>query len=218
MKRIFVITIATLVMAVTLNAKENNTALKNSVLNRFFGSVDSIKDYTVINDVKTYAGKKEQKRELKIYYKDKGHVRIDVISGDKRGGVAIYDPKTDKVKGHRGGFLKNIKLTLNKHSKLATDIRGIATDQATFQFFKRQIEKLKSSPMVIDTLGEGKVSIRVALPESLSVGKADGWKLYLGINGLPYRLEYFHGDSLVQESVFKNLKINTGLNNSVFKM
>ncbi|HHD82576.1 MAG TPA: hypothetical protein ENK92_00540 [Bacteroidetes bacterium] len=218
MKRIILAAIAVLLMSVTTNAEQNKILSKDSVLSKFFSSVDSIRDYTVINDVKTYAGKKVQKRELKIFYKDKGHVRIDVISGDEKGGVAIYDPKTDKVRGHRGGFLKGIKLTLNKHSKLATDIRGICTDQATFQFFKKQMEKLKNSPMTIDTLGSGKVSIRVALPESLSVGKADGWKLYLGANGLPYRLEYFHGDSLVQESVFKDLNINPGLDDSVFKM
>ena len=218
MKKLMVMGIIVFMVVLTVNAKGNESTLKDSVLNKFFNGVDSIKDYTVINDVKTYAGNKIQKRELKIYYKNKGHVRIDVIKGDERGGVAIYDPATDKVRGHRGGFLKHIKLTLNKHSKLATDIRGITTDQATFEFFKSQLEKLKNSPMVIDTLGKGRVSIKVALPESLSVGKADGWKLYLGKDGLPYRLEYFHADSLVQESIFKDLKINTGLKDSVFKM
>lgn len=79
-----------------------------------------------------------QKRELKIFYKDKGHVRIDVISGDEKGGVAIYDPKTDKVRGHRGGFLKGIKLTLNKHSKLATDIRGYAPIKRHFSSSKNK--------------------------------------------------------------------------------
>ncbi len=218
MKKALIASLIFMSVTIALNASGNKPTLKDSVINRFFSAVDSIRDYTVLNDVKTYAGKKVQKRELKIFYKDKGHVRIDVISGDEKGGVAIYDPKTDKVRGRRGGFLKGVKLTLSKYSKLATDIRGIRTDQATFQFFKEQLYKLKDKPMTLDTLSNGKISIRVALPESLSVGKADGWKLYLGKNGLPYRIEYFHGDSLVQESVFKDLKINMGMEDSIFKM
>jgi len=202
-----------------VNSEKGETLTKEIAIQKFLDKMKTVENYECIINVNTIAGKRQQKREMKIYYDKSGFVRLDILKGESRGSVAIYNPKTDKVRGHKGGLLKGIKLTLGKTNKQVVDIRGIRIDQASFAFFAERIEKFKANPMLFSVLPDKKVAITMNLKDKYRVGNADKWKLFFDINtGLIYRMEYFHDDSLVQENYYSEFKSNIEMKKNIFKI
>ncbi|MCK4544562.1 hypothetical protein KAU43_03420 [candidate division WOR-3 bacterium] len=201
------------------NSEKGETSTKEIVIQKFLDRMKTVENYECIINVNTIAGRRQQKREMKIYYDKSGFVRLDILKGESKGSVAIYNPKTDKVRGHKGGLLKVIKLTLSKTDRQTTDIRGIRIDQASFVFFAERVEKFKADPMLFSVLPEEKAVITMNLKGKYRVGNADKWKLYFDINtGLIYRMEYLHGDSLVQENYYSEFKSNIEMKKNIFKI
>ncbi len=202
-----------------VESEKGEILTKEIVIQKFLDKMKTVENYECIINVNTVAGKRKQKREMKIYYDRSGFVRLNILKGESKGSVAIYNPKTDKVRGHKGGLLKGIKLTLSKTDKQTTDIRGIRIDQAPFAFFAERVEKFKADPILFSVLPDKKAAITIDLKDKYRVGNADKWKLYFDIStSLIYRMQYFHGDSLVQENHYSEFKTNMKIKENIFKM
>ena len=56
--------------------------------------------------------------------------RVDVIAGAGKGGGVVW-LGGDKVKGHKGGFLSGLRLTMDLHSSQVATLRGDGIESAT---------------------------------------------------------------------------------------
>jgi hypothetical protein len=101
---------------------------------------EGVKDYTCIMESYNRLGDKEEYKTYEYWYLKPGYIRMKVIKGKGKGGEAYYDPKLNKVRGHKGGFFSFVKLTLKPDDKRVTSIRGVRIDQTTFGYILGQLK------------------------------------------------------------------------------
>ncbi len=182
------------------------------------------KDYTLT--LKTYSLKDDKEEESIIeqkFLKPKW-IYAKVTSGKNKGSVGVYNPITKKVKGHQGGLLKFIVLTLDPSDKKTSSIRGHRIDQSSCgTLVQRLINYRKNdefTSICLSTYDEKPAYLFTAEIEDTS--KLWGaTKEMMWINAetlLPLHLEQFlANDKLVHYSTYWNIKINTGLTEDDFK-
>ncbi len=110
----------------------------------FYGQVfqvwQGVRDYTCTMDSYNRLGDKEEYKTYEYWYLKPGYVRMKVIKGKGKGGVAFYDPHRNKVRGHKGGFFSFVVLTLSPTDKRVTSIRGVRMDETTFGHILSQLK------------------------------------------------------------------------------
>jgi len=87
---------------------------------RTMGRIDGYSDTVVAHEV---AGERVEDRTYHVTYAKPGLARSEIIAGPGRGSVAVWDGG-DTVRGHVGGLLAGIKITVGIGDHRATDIRG----------------------------------------------------------------------------------------------
>ena len=107
--------------------------------------LDSVHDYQSINRYYNRIGKSSDLRTYKYWYVAPGYIRMKIIKGKSEGSVVFYNPKTNKVRAHKGGLFSFIKLTLKKDDKRVVSIRGVRIDQTSFSYVENLIIKLVNS-------------------------------------------------------------------------
>jgi len=105
----------------------------------------NIHDYQSISRYYNRKGKSSDWRTYKYWYVAPGYVKMKIIKGKSSGSVVFYNPKTDKVRAHKGGLFSFIHLTLNKDDSRVVSIRGVRVDQTSFSYVERLIIKQMQS-------------------------------------------------------------------------
>jgi len=96
---------------------------------------EEIKDYQCRLFEWSTDGRRYEERIINFYFKKPKLIRMDILRGNRpfdSGSVAVY-LGSGKVKGHRGGILKNIVLNVPRESALATTIRGVTMDESDME-------------------------------------------------------------------------------------
>lgn len=174
-----------------------------------------IKDYTATMESKTPT--KDGKVEYKLYlqkYMRPGFVYMKVIEGKNRGGVAVYNPNTHKVRAKKG-FLK---VTLSPDDKRLRSPVGHRIYESHIIYF---VERINSAEFLSEgTLRGRKVYIiKVPLDPEKNYG-ATYSKYWIDADRLLPLLiiDYTQDGKKVRMVKFKNIKINLGLTSKDFKI
>jgi len=87
---------------------------------RTIAKIDGYSDTVVAHEV---AGDRVEDRTYRVTYAKPGLARSEIVAGPGRGSVAVWDGG-DTVRGHMGGLLAGIRMTVGIDDHRATDIRG----------------------------------------------------------------------------------------------
>ena len=184
---------------------------------KFQTAWDAAHTYTAVITAREVLNGKTQDRVYTIAYQKPTSVRLDITGGDGKGSAAVWQGG-DTVRGHQGGWLSAIKLTLNIHARLATSIRGTTIAQS---YFGSQLEHLKSVKWKsADVTVDGENATITAIPADPA--QDDGYVkevMTLGANGLPVELiEYDNTESIVKDAKYADIKPNVDLPPSTWQI
>jgi len=178
-----------------------------------------VSDYTATVTVRETDGKNSDEHVYAYAFKKPSLAKLDVVSGSNKGGGIVWNGG-DKVKGHRGGILSGIHLTLDLHDKQVVSLRGDSIDTGTIPAILERFKQIKGdvtegNGITVDGTATDAVTLKVADPAADNGVTRE--VLYLSkTTHLPVRRERFAGDAVVKTETFSNLKTNVGLKDSDF--
>lgn len=196
-------------------------ASAESALSAFSAAVDLLQDYAATIAVHEVEGRRTQDRVVRYLYKKPTTVKVEVIRGAGRGGVALWRGG-DAVRGHQGGFLSMIRLTVGLHDPRAVSLRGDTIDSA---YFGSALEHFKTTPGTIEEEPGPEIE---GVPTEEIVLKAADPKTNRGVSKdvlylsrqthLPVERKRYEGDLLVKSEFFSNVRVNAGLSDKDFSL
>jgi outer membrane lipoprotein-sorting protein len=193
----------------------------DSALSAFGAAVDALRDYTVTIAVHETDGERAQDRAVRYWYKKPTTAKIEVISGAGRGSVAVWRGG-DSVRGHQGGFLSMIKLTVGMHDARAVSLRGDTIDSAYFGNILERFKTTKgelSEALGPEIAGVSTEAITLKVADPGTNQRISKEVVYLSrATHLPVKRERFEGDVLVKSQFFSNLKLNVNLTDQDFDL
>ncbi len=174
--------------------------------------LDNVHDYQSINRYYNRKGKVSDLRTYKYWYIAPGYIKMKIIKGKSKGSVVFYNPKTNKVRAHKGGFFAFIKLTLNPNDSKVVSIRGVRVDQTSFPYVENVIAKAVNSGLCTNSESKENYFISCAYKKPIA---SDIYYDKLTISKkslLPVKWERDgkNGKPLY-EAYYKLTKINSGL-------
>jgi outer membrane lipoprotein-sorting protein len=190
-----------------------------SVLDAANAAFAGINDYRMTIAVHEVAGDRIEDRTYAILFKKPALERVDIVAGPGKGGGIVW-LGGDKVKGHRGGLLSGIHLTLDIHNSQVATLRGDSVNSGTIPAMLAVFTTIKGAVSEatgpqIDGAGTSTVTLDVADPAAYNGVTRE--VLYLSsITNLPVRRERFAGTQLVKSENVTETKTNVGLTNNDF--
>lgn len=120
-----------------------------------FGSAwAAVDNYTATITVHETDGKSVQDRVYRYAYKKPTYAKIDVVSGPGKGSGAVWTGG-DHVRGHQGGFLSGIKMSVAITDGRATSLRGDTIDKASFASIADEFKNGRVDPATADATIDG---------------------------------------------------------------
>lgn len=159
-------------------------------------------------------GSAVQDRVYRYYFEKPFDTRADIVAGDGRGSVGVWRGG-DSVRGHRGGFLRAIKLNVNLHSRLATTLRGTTFAQTNIGAILAHIRSLPLQSMRVSADQRGAV-LNVALSDPKLYGGVTKELYHFGPNYLPVDYEQFEGSRLVVRVAYSDMQLHVSFPKSLF--
>lgn len=209
-----------IVLAATLAFAASASAVQaGAILDEANAAFAKVNDYTATVAVHETDGKNTDDHVYAFAFKKPTSAKIDVLSGSNKGGGIVWNGG-DKVKGHRGGMLSGIHLTLDLHDKQVVSLRGDSIDTGTIPAMLDRFKQIKGditegTGPAIDGTPTDAVTLKVADPAADKGVTRE--VLYLSkATHLPVRRDRYTGDAIVKSETFSNLKTNVGLKDSDF--
>jgi len=209
----------TAILATLALAASTAVAQAGPVLDEANAAFAKVNDYTATLTVHETDGKNSDDHVYDYAFMRPSLAKLDVKSGSNRGGGIVWNGG-DSVKGHRGGILSGIRLTLPLHDKQVISLRGDSMNTGLIPDMLDVFKRVKGdiTEAAGPTLGGAPtdvVTLKVADPTANNGVSREA--LYLSkATHLPVRRDEFAGDALVKSETFSNLKLNVGLKDSDF--
>lgn len=179
-----------------------------------------VNDYICIADAHYKKGFLSEDKVYKIYFKKPNKVRIEVLEGDKGAVAVLLDD--GRVKGHRGGFLSFIVLTVPIDSPIVTTIRGNRIDQANFGYIislmKKVVEKEEAKVVGITSLEGIPVYGLEVIHKS---PREDLTREFIYVDAKNFLLKQllgYEGEREVVNVIYRDIVLNPGLSDDIFKL
>jgi hypothetical protein len=192
------------------------SAASNAAETAFFDAYAKITSYRVTVTDHEVKGSDTQDRSYHFEYLKPHYARISIESGPGKGGGAVWTGG-DTVRGHQGGLLSGIQLTVSIHDGRAVSLRGDTLLRAGFQSV---IDDLKASNTVTESSGtlDGKdVDVLSApLPSADSMGVTKHVVYLSKSTHLPVQRNTYAGDQLVKTEKWTDVNTNANLKESDF--
>lgn len=207
-----------LVLALALS-RGANAASEPSALGAADAAFGHVEDYRMTIAVHETSGDRVEDRTYNVMFKKPMMERIDIVAGPGKGGGIVW-LGGDKVKGHRGGLLSGIHLTLDIHDKQVSTLRGDGVDAATIPSMLKDFSAIKGT--VSEAPGpqiDGVDSIAVTLNVEDSAVANGVTRIVLFLSAathLPVRRERYAGSQLVKSENVTEMKTNVGLTSGDF--
>jgi hypothetical protein len=166
------------------------------------------------------AGNNVQDRTYSTSYSKSRHSSASTSSRAPARAAGIVWLGGHKVKGHRGGLLSGIHLTLDIHDGQVSTLRGDTVSSGTIPAMLTVFDTVKGTVSEapgpqIDGAGSSAVTLDVAEPAAYNGVSRE--VLYLStVSNLPVRRERFAGTQLVKSENISDIKTNVGLTSSDF--
>jgi hypothetical protein len=194
-------------------ASETPTAAR--ALARFAAAWQGVHDYRCTITAHEVLGRRVQDRVYRLAFEKPHDTRLAIVAGDGRGGVAVWHGGPE-VRGHRGGFLSFVKLTVGLHSALATTLRGTTVAQANFGALLDHWEREAREASVQATRRDDSTVLSVTHPPG--PGGVSREVLELAADGLPDGYEQFEGDRLVKKVRYGDVEPNVPIPAATFSL
>ena len=174
----------------------------------------NIKDYTA--KLESKVRKKEGKEEYKLYLQKSknGWVYMEVLEGESKGGIAVYNPGTKKVRAKKG----ILKVTLSPEDNRVRSALGHKIYESHIIYFANRVKDA-------EFLSEGNLMgrkvhiIKVPLRSEENYG-ATYAKYWIDAESfLPIMIvDYDGNDQPLRSAKFMDVKINVGLKEEDFQI
>jgi outer membrane lipoprotein-sorting protein len=209
-----IVTLAASVLAATATPSYADPG--QAIIAKMQATWDTINSYECRVTVHETLGSRVQDRVYLVRFVKPTQMRVDIIDGDGRGSAAIWDGGTT-VHGHEGGVLSVFKLTVDLHSKLATDLRGAAIDQGNFGAL---IAHLKSmDPNLVQATTDGDKTILIVHIDPASPEGDITKEVYiLDPKSLPIEYYQYAEDKVVKHVIDRGLTLNIDFPPSIWQL
>ncbi|MBC5806968.1 MAG: LolA family protein [Candidatus Eremiobacter antarcticus] len=196
------------------HAQAQSSPTTAETIEKFFSAWQGIETYQCTLTSHEVDGIRVQDRVYHMFFEKPMKTRMEIISGDGRGGAAVWSGG-DTLRGHRGGMLAGIKKTLDIHSPLATSIRGTTIADANYGILLGHIRTFKPDNLDAARIGDRTlVTAQVADPASQAGVTKEVF--IFGADGLPLEFEQYQGASMVKKVDYSDVKLNVPLPDSLF--
>jgi outer membrane lipoprotein-sorting protein len=189
----------------------------NNVLDGMLDRVKKLQGYVFESVLTTHDGTKTVQETGKLYFKAPNMIRFEVNKAENRSGAVVVRQKDGVIKGHMGGLLKGIKLTLSPDSKLLKTANGFSvldSDLASLLTYAHKEVKEGAACLV------GELPATTGKPHVMELvdkgGSVDERMLLDWAERMPQDWSIFHGDKLFSNVKFTNLQIRNDLPDSLF--
>ena len=207
-------------IAATLLAGADNTRALGSDLSRAPGassqSVEAIarfakawadvRSYVCVVSMHEVQGSHVQDRVVRVTFEKPYNTRVEVLSGDGRGGALVWRGG-DKVRGHEGGFLAALKVDVDIHDRRVTTLRGATVAEANWGALYDHLTSLRPDSVQAVVLGDT-TTLTYLVPDPPGDGNVTKEVLMLGGNSLPIEYDQYVGDELVAHVTTSDVKLN----------
>jgi outer membrane lipoprotein-sorting protein len=183
----------------------------------FITAWTAVDNYTATITAHETNGKDTQDRVYHYAYKKPHFAKIDIISGPGRGSGAAWTGG-DHVKGHQGGLLSGVKMSIPITDGRATSLRGDTIDRASFQGVADDLKSGKVEPVTTIATIDGVPSdlVTIDLVPAVPGGVTREVIAFARTTHLPVRRTSFAGDAQVKQEDFSEVKVNPGLTEADF--
>jgi outer membrane lipoprotein-sorting protein len=118
-------------LAAFLSHPEAKAANAGATLAAFEDAWSAVNGYRCTIVAHEVAGDDVQDRTYRLAFRKPHDTRLEIVAGAGKGGVAIWRGGGD-VRGHRGGLLSFVHLTVGLHNPLVTTLRGTTIAAVNF--------------------------------------------------------------------------------------
>ncbi len=188
-----------------------------SVLLSMQEKVKHMKGYSFDSDLTTYRGGKRIKEVGRLYFKSPNLVRFEVIKAGSRSGAVVVKQADGKIRGHMGGALSGIKVSLTPDSKILKSANGFSIlESDLLSLLSDAKRKADSRLKCLASTGSGQNLQIVELLE----GDGDVTDR-IGVSPnekLPEVWNLFSDSKLLSVLKFENLQARNDLPDSLFTM
>jgi hypothetical protein len=148
-------------------------------------------------------------------------VKIVVISGPGRGGVAVWHGGAT-LRGHQGGFFGFVKMTLDIHDARAESLRGDTIASAYFGYHLTHFETTKgalSEAPGPEIDGDTTDAVTLDIADPGADHDVSREVMYLSrTTHMPLEIDRFEGALLVKTDIFSRFEPNIGLTDADFEV
>ena len=184
----------------------------------FAAAWSAIDNYTATIATHETNGKDTQDRVYHYAYKKPHFAKIDIVSGPGRGGGAVWTGG-DHVKGHQGGIVSFVKLSISITDGRATSLRGDTIDRGSFQSIADDLKsgKVESVTTIATVDGVPSDLVTIDLVPAAPGGVTRSLVAFARNTHLPVRRTSFASDAQVKQEDFSEVKLNAGLTEADFR-
>jgi outer membrane lipoprotein-sorting protein len=181
---------------------------------------DALTDYECVADMESSLGQRSEAGSHRIWFKKPRMLRVRILRGRGRG-VEFAVDYHGKMRGHQGGLLKAIVVEVSVKDPRIRSIRGVPVTEADWGSFYHKYWERSARPDARATLaprGEEQA------PYEVSLSYTDGEKRMREIYRIDPRLwvmvegEVYEDEVRVDHVVFREIKLNTGVEDRWFKL
>jgi len=191
-------------------------AATNPAQTAFYDAYAKISSYTATVTDHEVKGSDTQDRTYHFEFLKPHFARIGITAGPGKGGGAVWTGG-DTVRGHQGGLLSGIQLTVSIHDGRAVSLRGDTLLRAGFQSV---IDDLKAASAVTESSGtlDGKdVDVLSAPLPSADANGVTKHVVYLSkTTHLPVQRNTYAGDQVVKTEKWTDVNTSANLKESDF--
>lgn len=194
----------------------HNVSDAKSLIEAMQRSAASLDEYKYECEIISKKGSKTIREGGTFYFKKPRSIRVDVTAGPKNGSVAVLRPD-GKVRGHLGGILKYFVTNISAESSLLTSTTGHSLVHSDYTTLANELNKYLRegwSAEMVRTADSGKYVLDMKAPGNKQSKKITVDEKTL----LPVEWENTAGGKLQSFCKFKNLVVNPGLSQSLFKI
>jgi len=187
------------------------------VIGRLESAWNRLQTYTCTWYVHEAKNNKTQNRVYHIFFQKPLMTRAEVVAGDDKGSVAIWEGG-DRVRGHEGGILSFVKLNVDIHNRLATSLRGATIDEVNIGWLVQHARELDPATMKVTLQGANSVvtaQVHYPPPDADVVKEVDVFQP----NGLPLEGSQFDANgTLLKHVLYSDYKLNVQLPPSTWQI
>jgi hypothetical protein len=179
-------------------------------------------DYSCFSEMHNFKPGKTTISASRFFYKKGPTVRLEVVGGGFRDGSVIVRGRDGKITARGGGLMGAIKMNLDPDSRMLILPSGVNVTHADFPelylYWKDQVEHgctcRLSAPM-----NHSEFEKKIRMMELLDAKNTVLYRVYLSAEErVPIRWDSYKADGGKTQTWFKNLKINAGLSDDLFKL